>query len=125
MSSSSKGNSIQLSRRYSAALREQLTLKRGATSRPAESFGREAVAVGLDALDLLRIHQRALIVMLPPGPSSTNNNDGMIKRAARFLVEALTPIEHAHRTALKTNGVWSAARGHAPADRRAGGRARS
>jgi len=103
MRSRSKGNSIQLSRRYSAALRKQLALKQGATSRSAESLGREALAVGLDALDLLGIHEQALIVMLPPGPSSTNN-DGMIKRAASFLVEALTPIEIAHRTALQKNG---------------------
>ncbi len=103
MSSGSKGTRAGLSQRYSAALRTQLAPKPGASLRPAESLGREALAVGLDTLDLVRIHERALIRLLPPGPSSKNGN-GMIKRAARFFVEALTPIENAHRTALKDNG---------------------
>jgi len=102
MSSRSHGTSVGLSQRYSAALRKQLARKPGPNSRPAKSLGREALAAGLDTLDLVRIHERALIALLPPGPS--RNGDGMIKRAARFFVDVLTPIEGAHRLALKTNG---------------------
>jgi len=68
--------------------------------RPAQRLGRAALADGLDALDLVRIHERALIPLRPPVPSS---------RAARFLVEALTPIESAHRTALRSNGELAVA----------------
>jgi two-component system sensor histidine kinase DegS len=103
MSSRSKGDWIGLSRRYFAALRKQLTLKPGASLRAAESLGREALAVGLDTLDLVRTHKAALITLLPAGPSS-RNSDGVVKRTASFLDTALTPIENAHRTALKNNG---------------------
>lgn len=102
MSSGSKGTRAGLSQRYSLALRTQLAPKPGASLRLAESLGCEAVAVGLDRWDLVRIHERALIRLLPPGPSSKNGN-GMTKRAARFIVEALAPIENARRTALKDN----------------------
>lgn len=103
MTSGSKGKSLELSRRSAAALRGQLTPSPGASQQQAESLGREAMAVGLDTLDLVRIHLRALTTLLPPGPSS-RNSDGMIKRAASFFVEVVTPIENAHRTALKHNG---------------------
>jgi len=103
MSSRSRGSSIGLSRQYEEALREQLALKTRASLRPAESLGREALAGGLDTLDLIKIHEHALIPLLPPDPSS-RNSDGRIKRAASFLLEALSPIENAHRTAMKHNG---------------------
>lgn len=71
--------------------------------RPAESLGREALAAGLDSLDLAMIHEEALITTLPLGLSSRNSHE-TIKRAASFFVATLTPIENAHRTALKNNG---------------------
>ena len=70
--------------------------------RSAQSLGCAALAIGLDRLDLVRIHEHALIPLLPPGPSS-GKATGMVKRAASFLVEALAPIEDAHRTKLKRN----------------------
>lgn len=70
---------------------------------PAESLGREALAVGLDSLDLAMIHEEALITLLPPGLSSRNSH-ATIRRGTSFLVATLTPIENAHRTALKKSG---------------------
>jgi hypothetical protein len=104
MSSSPEGNPTRLSRRYSAALRRQLQLKPGASLRPAESLGRGALAAGLDSLDLAMIHEEALITLLPPGLSSRNSHE-TIRRGASFLVAALTPIENAHRTALKNSAA--------------------
>jgi two-component system, NarL family, sensor histidine kinase DegS len=98
MGSAVKRNSIGLSRRYSAALRKQLARKPGATSKPAEGLGSQALSAGLDRLDLLRIHEQALIALPPSGSSSRP------KRAAGFLAQALTPIERARRTALRSNG---------------------
>jgi signal transduction histidine kinase len=54
-------------------------------------------------LDLVRIHEEALITLRLPHPAF-GNSDGMRKRARRFLVAALTPIENAHRTALEKSG---------------------
>jgi signal transduction histidine kinase len=71
--------------------------------RPAESLGREALAAGLDSLDLAMIHEEALITLLPPGLSSSKSHE-TIRRSASFLVATLTPIANAHRTALKNSG---------------------
>ena len=106
MSPRSGGSSDGLSRRYSAALRKQLAPAPGATLRPAERLGRDAVAAGLYTLDLVRMHERALVTVLPPGPAS-RHSDRMMKRATRFFVAVLGPIENAHRTALEHNGRLS------------------
>jgi signal transduction histidine kinase len=103
MAPRSRGSAIGLSRRYSAALQKHLAPKPGTSLRPAESLGREALAAGLDRLDLVRIHEEAWITLRPPRPS-VRNSDGMPKRARSFLVAALTPIENAHRTALEKSG---------------------
>jgi signal transduction histidine kinase len=69
---------------------------------PADRLGREAMAMGLETLDLARIHQHALNGLVMPNFSS-ENRDGMIKRAEAFFVEAITPIEETHRAAMETN----------------------
>jgi two-component system, NarL family, sensor histidine kinase DegS len=89
--SSESADATVLSRRYSAALRRLLAQKPAASLRPAERLGREALAGGLDALDVVRIHERALNTLLPRDPGSTNGK-GAINRAARFLSGALTPF---------------------------------
>ncbi len=89
--SSESADATALSRRYTAALRRLLAQKPAASLRPAERLGRDALAGGLDALDVVRIHERALNTLLPRDPGSTNGK-GAIKLAARFLSEALTPI---------------------------------
>ena len=92
MRSGPKVNSHGFSRRYSSALRKQLALDPRAGLQPAESLGREALAAGLDRLDLVRIHERALIAL----PAAVPQHQG---DAAGFLAKALTPIGRAHRTA--------------------------
>ena len=94
-------NSSKLSRRYSTMLRKQLSRPAVASSRSAESLGHQALAGGLDRLDLARIHEQALITLLPDGVSSKTNN-GRAQRAARFFVAALGPIAKAHRIALQS-----------------------
>ena len=63
MSTASKVRPIRFSRRYSSALREQLALDGRAGLQPAEILGREALAAGLDRLDVVRIHERALVAL--------------------------------------------------------------
>jgi signal transduction histidine kinase len=65
---------------------------------PARGFGRQAVALGLETLDVAKIHDKALATL-----ESSGNRDGIIERAAFFFTEAITPIERTHRAALRAN----------------------
>jgi len=82
---SGRGTSLGFSRRYSSALRKQLALDAQASLEPAESLGHEALAAGLDRLDLVKIHERALIALPAASPQR-------LGKAAGFLAKALTPI---------------------------------
>ena len=93
-----KLNLIQLSRRYTSALRKHLKQGQGASLRPARELGRHAVTIGLETLDVARIHERALASL-----EASSNRDGIIERAEVFFTEAITPIEKTHHAALKTN----------------------
>ena len=82
---SGRDSPLGFSRRYSSALRKQLSLDGRASLGPAESLGHEALAAGLDRLDLVKIHERALIGL----PAASLHHRG---KAAGFLAKALTPI---------------------------------
>ena len=77
---------IRLSQRYTAALRKHL--KRGPRDslQPALALGRQAVAVGLETLELARIHEQALKAL-----ELSKSKDGLIKRAESFFTEAIAP----------------------------------
>ena len=60
------------------------------------------MALGLETLDLARIHEQALITLVLPG-YSPGTRDRMIRRAGTFFAEAITPIEKTHRTAQEAN----------------------
>ena len=70
--------------------------------RAAHELGRQAVAVGLETLDLARIHELALAALVLPN-NSASSRDGMMKRAKIFFAEAITPIEKTHRAAQKAS----------------------
>ena len=90
-----------LSRRYHAALRKHLEQGPRASLQPAQGLGRRAMALGLETLDLARIHEQALVTLASSHALFTRN--GMIKRAGTFFAEAITPIEKTHRTAREAN----------------------
>jgi signal transduction histidine kinase len=91
-----KSKLMALSERYQKALGKHLKQGRKPNLQPALALGRQAAALGLETLDLARIHTRAL------GPlAASGNQDGLTKRAAAFFVEAISPIEQTHRPALK------------------------
>jgi signal transduction histidine kinase len=98
MSSRSKGNSDGLVRRYSTALQEHLALGPRASLRPAGQLGREALTAGFGTVDVAKIHRQVMLRLVPPKPSSSG--DGIVGRAGRFLVEALTTIEKDGRSKL-------------------------
>lgn len=87
-----------LSRRYASALREHLKQGPQASLQPARELGRQAVAIGLETLDVVRIHEGALATL-----EASSSRDGVIERAGIFFAEAITPIEKTHHAALKTN----------------------
>jgi signal transduction histidine kinase len=92
----------ELSRQYHAALGKHLTQGSRANSESAQAVGRHALAIGLETLDLLKIHEQALITLVLPTYSPSTRH-GMARRAGTFFAEAITPIEQTHRTARETN----------------------
>ena len=89
---------IRLSRGYAAALRKHLKQGPRASLQPARGLGQRAAALGLETLDVARIHEAAVSSL-----EASRSRDGIIKRAEMFFTEAITPIEKTHRAALKAN----------------------
>jgi|SRR5665213_195861 len=97
-----KKKSTGLSQRYVTALRQHLKAGPRATLQPALGLGRRAVALGLETLDLARIHERAVATL-----ELSSSKNGFIKRAGFFLNEAITPIVETHRAARQTKAAVS------------------
>jgi signal transduction histidine kinase len=86
-----------LSQRYVAALRKHLKQGPRAGLQPALRLGRQAVVLGLETLELARMHERALVTL-----KSSNGKNGTIKRSESFFTEALIPIVETHRAARQS-----------------------
>jgi signal transduction histidine kinase len=89
---------IALSQRYVTVLRKHLAQGPQASLQPARGLGRQAAAIGLETLDVARIHEKALATL-----EASSSRDGISKRAEIFFTEAVTPIEKTHGAALKAN----------------------
>jgi two-component system, NarL family, sensor histidine kinase DegS len=81
-----------LAGRYRAALRKHLNTGPGADAQPAVRLGRQAVALGLETLELARMHEQALTELKLGG-----TRKGMIKRAEIFFTELIGPVVETHR----------------------------
>ncbi|MEO8425520.1 MAG: hypothetical protein ABI651_00260 [Verrucomicrobiota bacterium] len=95
-------NLIAFSPRYQALLRQHLKQSPKSDMREAQELGRQAVAAGLETLDLARIHELALAALMLPSYSASGR-DRMTKRAQIFFAKVITPIEKTHRTAQKAS----------------------
>jgi signal transduction histidine kinase len=93
---------IRLSQRYMTALRKHLKQESRASLQSALGLGRRAVALGLETLELARIHERAIITL-----EVASSKNGFIKQAEIFFNEAITPIVEKHRGARQGNGHLS------------------
>jgi signal transduction histidine kinase len=91
-----------LSRHYQTALRGHLKRSRQANLQAAQALGQKAMTIGLETLDLARIHEQALIKLVLSNFSS-GTRAAMVRRAGAFFAEAITPIENTHRIAQETN----------------------
>jgi signal transduction histidine kinase len=92
-----KRNLIQLSQQYVTALEKHLKQGPRASVLPAVNLGRRAVTLGLETLDLARMHEQALATL---GLSQAQN--AFTKLAGIFFNEANTVIEETHRAARQT-----------------------
>src|SRR6185295_19913888 len=85
------------------ALRTHLKQDPPASLQPAQRLGRRAVVLGLETLDMARIHEQALAGLVSPTSPSRPRGNGITKRAKIFFTEAVTPIEETHLAARKAN----------------------
>src|SRR5580698_67969 len=95
---------LNLSRRYQAALRTHLKQGRHAGLESARGLGSQAVAAGLQTLDLAKLHEQTLVTELLPG-SPGGKRATLIKQAGYFFAAAITPLETTHQSARETATV--------------------
>lgn len=69
---------------------------------PARRLGARAIAIGLETLDLARVHERAAVALVAPG-DVPGPKKALVRRAGAFFAEALAPIEKTHRAAREAN----------------------
>jgi len=87
-----------LSQRYVTALRKHLRQGPRVSMQPARDLGCQAAALGMETLDVARIHETALATL-----EASRSRDGFIKRAEIFFAGVITPIEETHQAALQAN----------------------
>lgn len=85
---------------YLGALRSYLEHGAPPDTRASHDLGSQALASGLDTLDLAKIHDHALHTILADLPTSVTPED-LTRRAEVFFTEAVIPIEGTHRLALE------------------------
>jgi signal transduction histidine kinase len=93
-----KRDIFKLSRRYQEALRTHLKHGQQASLEPARGLVSEALAAGLQTLELAKLHEQTLVKEILPG-SPPNKHAALIKQAGIFFAVAITPIERNHLSA--------------------------
>jgi signal transduction histidine kinase len=89
-----KLKSVQLSQRYLTELRTHLKSGAHTGLQTARDLGRRAVALGMETLELARIHEQAVVIL-----KSVKNKNGHRPRAEMFFTAANASIEETHRAA--------------------------
>jgi signal transduction histidine kinase len=87
----------RLSRRYTSALRKHLKEGPKASLQPAQGLGQQAVSLGLDTLDVAKIHEGALANLEASSTAGRNHRAG----GEFSLPRPSAPIEKTHQAALK------------------------
>ena len=93
-----KAKFLNLSQRSRVALLTHRKMGRQAGLDPARGLGGEALAAGLETLDLAKLHEQILVTEVLPG-CSIRKRTALIKQAGIFFAVAITPIEKTHRSA--------------------------
>jgi len=97
-----KPEQARWARRYRAALRRYVNPTSDSDLGPAIRLGRQAVALRMETLDIVRIHERMRTVS-SLSDDATAGAQGARHRARLFLTEVLVPIEQTHAPVRKTN----------------------
>ncbi len=92
----------ELAQQYEVALRRYLTQRPASHSKVAVRLGRKIVALGLETLDVVLIHEKVLIKQSLNADSTALKNR-IIKRAGQFFADVITPLEEGHRVAREAN----------------------
>ena len=88
----------KFSKRYQAALRRHLRQGRRASLESVRGLGNQALAAGMQTLDLARLHEETLVTKVLPG-CPAGKRAAIIEQAGTFFAAAITPIEKTHRGA--------------------------
>src|SRR5688572_26277958 len=91
-----KSQFTQFAKEYRASLRDYLL--GNPSLKPARALGHQALAAGLEMLDLAKIHDRSVSAETQSILSSLSLAR-LIKKAGLFFAEVITPIEAHHRGA--------------------------
>jgi signal transduction histidine kinase len=95
-----KHSLFHFARRYQAALQKHLEQGLLASAESARGLGSQALAAGLQTLDLAKLHEQVLVTkVLPTCP--VGKRTALIKQAGIFFAVAITPIETMHRSARR------------------------
>lgn len=94
-----------LSGPYVEALATHITKDMTGDFEAAHVLGGHALALGLETLDLAKVHHESMEILALRGTSITDEE--ILRRAAAFFEEALMPIERTHRTALESDAGLS------------------
>jgi signal transduction histidine kinase len=89
---------LNLSRRYQAALRSHLKQGRRASLESARGLGSQALAAGMQTLDMAKLHEQTLITKVLPG-CLASKRAALIKQAGIFFAVAILPVEKTQRSA--------------------------
>lgn len=96
-----KRNLSRLSRQYQAALQKHLKQGPRASLQRAQSLGRRVMTVGLEILNLARIHEQAMNSLVLPSYSRSTRGV-IVRRAETFFAEVIIPLEQTHSRARET-----------------------
>jgi signal transduction histidine kinase len=86
------------SSRYQKTLLAHLQKGNRASLESARGLGSQALATGLQTLDLAKLHEQTLVKELLPGYAA-GKRAALIKQAGVFFATAITPIEKTHPSA--------------------------
>jgi PAS domain S-box-containing protein len=95
----------RLAKEYEAVLRDYLGGTGEAALERAYELGRRALAEGLGALDMARVHHEALKASVPALTPEGRVVWAVVKAAERLFVESMTPYEMTHRGFQETNAA--------------------
>lgn len=93
-----KPEMVRWAKRYRTALRTYLGQGPRSSLRQALALGRQAAALGLETLDVARVHEQALQALIVP-KGSARSRKRVLARTKAFFEETIVPIEQTHAAA--------------------------